>query len=439
MSMSAPLTFDERLRQTRLYEAVLAARSVSRPRAGAKQPLPLDSEGIRRLSRLLRREIAQGSYQFEACTPYEATLDGKRRVLYRFSPTDRVVHGAVARALSQVLEPLWPKTLYSYRTGWSQQRAIAAFAAYVRAHRRGGPTTTRGLYVLRRDVRGYGDSIPVADESPLWDMLHRALRRAGSTEPSSAAMDLLRRMIRPLVQAGDETPRQLARGVPTGSPIQPLICNLYLMELDELLGQVDGGFYARFGDDMLFAHPDAAIAQHAAHTLAAGCSNLGLEINHDKQQDLFFNGAGRPSTTWSTARGTPTVEYLGLRIDFRGRVGLKQTKARQLLVDIGARIQHSARLIRTACSNANGDGRVLCAIVNAALDPRCALAHPVASDLLGAVDDRSQLRQLDYQFARQIAEALSGRRGPRCFRHVPYRTLRRDWGLISLEHRRNQA
>jgi len=66
-------------------------------------------------------------------------------------------------------------------------------------------------------------------------------------------------------------------------------------------------------------------------------------------------------------------------------------------------------------------------------------AHPDALALATLVDDRSQLRQIDYELARRVAEALSRRRGPRAFRHVPYRRLRRELGLLSLEHRRNQA
>jgi hypothetical protein len=54
------------------------------------------------------------------------------------------------------------------------------------------------------------------------------------------------------------------------------------------------------------------------------------------------------------------------------------------------------------------------------------------------VTDRTQLRQLDHEIARIVIEAATGAKGTRAFRTVPYRTVRRGWGLVSLEHARNR-
>jgi hypothetical protein len=83
--------------------------------------------------------------------------------------------------------------------------------------------------------------------------------------------------------------------------------------------------------------------------------------------------------------------------------------------------------------------KTLCEVVNRALDPEDRLMHRRAGMLRYIVTDREQLKHFDYQIARQIAEALSGVRGPKAFRHVPYRRLRQEGGLNSLVHMRNHS
>jgi hypothetical protein len=78
-------------------------------------------------------------------------------------------------------------------------------------------------------------------------------------------------------------------------------------------------------------------------------------------------------------------------------------------------------------------------VVERALDPRSALTQQrSAIALRRVVTDRRQLRQLDYWIARIVVKSLTGRRDARAFREIPYRTLRRDWGLVSLVAARNR-
>jgi hypothetical protein len=68
---------------------------------------------------------------------------------------------------------------------------------------------------------------------------------------------------------------------------------------------------------------------------------------------------------------------------------------------------------------------------------RSPFATAQAAALRGAVDDRRQLGELDHLIARAVAEALTGRRGPRAFREISWRALRREAGLPSLVAARN--
>jgi hypothetical protein len=82
-------------------------------------------------------------------------------------------------------------------------------------------------------------------------------------------------------------------------------------------------------------------------------------------------------------------------------------------------------------------GATLCAVANAALDPRSPFAHTHTMRLRSLVTSRDQLAELDYFIERTIAEALTGRRGPQAFRHVPRRRLREEWKLESMVRLRN--
>jgi hypothetical protein len=55
------------------------------------------------------------------------------------------------------------------------------------------------------------------------------------------------------------------------------------------------------------------------------------------------------------------------------------------------------------------------------------------------VDDRGQLRDIDYKLARLVAQTLSGRPSVRAFRSHPPRVLREQAGLVSVVRERDRA
>lgn len=392
----------------------------------------------RNVARRLAKAVSEGDYAASPVAVRQALIGGKYRALAHLTPVDRIVAGVVADALSRVLEPWWPPTLYSYRRGRSPLHALEAFNQHVREERRMyADPRDRGLFVLRRDVRDYGDSIPVTDDAPLWPLLRGALSEASGHVVDDALWSLLRSVVRPPVLDSDRSVIHPARGVPTGSPVQPMVCNVYLAALDQRLAAMTGGFYARYGDDILFAHRDSAQALEASRLLDDQLTQLGLQVNVTKRRDLFFNGAGRSSPAWLGARGTTAVEYLGCRIAFDGTLGLKRDKQRSLLNDLDERLARTRRLLRDL--PVEECGGALCSVVNEMLTPASTLGHPSAESLRRVVSDRQQLAQLDFEIARRVAETLSGRSGVRAFRTISYKRLRHAWRLASLVVARNRT
>ena len=80
---------------------------------------------------------------------------------------------------------------------------------------------------------------------------------------------------------------------------------------------------------------------------------------------------------------------------------------------------------------------MLCNTINQIFRPEQRGALSASEMLLKVVTDRNQLRQIDYEIALIVAEICSGKKGPRAFRDVSYKQIRRSFGLESICMRRN--
>ena len=365
-------------------------------------------------------------------------VDGKKRVVFDYPALDLIVHGVVAEILTEAIEPVLSESVYSYRQGISSMDGVSAFASYIRAHRRARPNPrTRGLYVLRRDVDSYTDSIPLGSASPLWTQVARAIAALGSPLPSPTDQQLIDEIIRPTFLTDDGFAASRVHGVATGQPISCVCFNLYLAELDRAVGSIPGAFYARYSDDLVFAHADPDVVRHAAAILEAGVTALGLRFNEDKGRDYYLTGSGRASEVWPEARGTTSVAFVGMRVNMDGTVSLGHRKVRGLLRDAHRRAANTADALPDADNDARG--RAAARVLNTLLDREDPHLHGAAVPLLShAITDRRQLEAIDHQLAQIVSSAATGVRGPAAFRTAPYNVVRGEWGLASLRRRRDR-
>jgi hypothetical protein len=392
------------------------------------------------LARTLTASVAGGSYVSQPASIRDIVVEGKERRVFSYRLSDAIVHGVLADILSETMESRLSRRVFSYRKGVSRWNAVAEFAAYLRAHRNSHPDPrTRGIYVLRRDVAAYADSIPMSAMSPVWEMVREHLEAPENQRVEAAHWSLIERAVRPeFFNQGHRGHAALLSGVATGQPIACVLFNLYLRDLDEALQSVPGAYYARYSDDILFAHPDAGVARDAIETMLQVLRRLGLNFKASKVGDYFLTRPGRPSSDWPDARSTSAIAFLGTRISADGEVSLKPEKVRDLMDDL-------ERRARTAMGALKAEGllergRVVCGVMNRCLDPN---AHSdweqgAAALLRSAVTDRGQLEQLDYRVARLVARVVTGDSSVRAFRHVPYGRIRGEWGLRSLLHSRNR-
>jgi hypothetical protein len=391
----------------------------------------------RALARRLAAAVRAGRYQIAPFDVKTVRAQGKDREVHVLPLPDLVLHGVLAQALGEALEPLLSPRVYSYRRGRSNRQAVADFVAFVRSHRRARPDPrSRGLFVLRRDVRGYSDAIPVDARSPLWELLDRVLAAPAARELGLVPGALLV-TLRPVVRAADGALLSRVRGLPTGSPLVPPIDNLYLRSLDDRLARIPGAFYARYGDDFLFAHADAEVTRGAAAAIDEELARLGLETNERKALDLHYTGAARPSEAWPATSAVDHLEFLGLSIGFDGSVRLPPRTLGRLERELRDRLRELAQAHRGLPRDELG--ALVCHAANEALDPGRPVCLRHARRLRHQVTDRGQLAELDRRLELFIAALLTGRTGARAFREVPPALLRGRYGLRSLVASRNEA
>lgn len=420
---------------TRLEAA--SSELITKQRHGRQQRLLLGDEirlaalgdRVPELCRRIAAEVEQGTYVVGRVQRRSANIEGKQRSLYQSNLEDHLLASALARVVSERCSALVDDRVYSYRRGVSSWDAVFDFGRYVRRHREEvSVPTERGLYVVRRDVQAYGDSIPLDEESTLWESVDRCL---GS---DTWLLPVVRGLLRPALR---QEPEAHVSSVPTGSPLQPSMCNLYLAPVDVAAPRDGREFYARYGDDIVFAHPVSDVARDAALRIDSVIGRLRLRPSRSKCGDYFFNGAGGRSRAWPEAIGASQLDYLGASLTFRGTLALKREKSRTLTRSIFRRIQHGLRV--DGGHDERSRAELAVRIANTALDPRHRLCERWAPMVASLVTDRSSLRDLDYRVALGIAEQVTRRRGVRAFRQLPYRVLRHEHGLVSLLHRRDRA
>lgn len=431
--------FDRR-RYERQIDRLYRRRLLGRRVFGLKQEgVPLAAVSLHRaeVARRLAAAVRKGLYEFAPGRVFTITTGGKERDIYTFRLTDLILQGVVAEIVGKAVSSRLSPRLFSYRRGLSWWKAVSLFAAYARAARRlTADPRRRGLYVIRRDVDSYTDSIPVHPASPIWPML-KSLFSASRRPPGPAVWKIVEQVVRPEFYSKDGGLASLVRGVPTGQPISCVLFNLYLDGLDHALDRIPGGFYARYSDDLLFAHPDAGVAQEAAQTIDRALADLGLQVKPDKSLDLYLTGAGRRSDVWPESKGTTRVPFLGTFVFADGTVALEREKMHELVRDLRARALRTARALKG--EDEETVGRAVCAALNKAFDPEAKLFQQKSAGLLRrAITHRPQLAQVDHLAARAVLLAARGQGRVRGFRRIPYRKIRKEWGLVSLLQARNK-
>ena len=198
------------------------------------------------------------------------------RVLGVPNVADRIAQTAVAALLEEKLEPVFHPDSYGYRPGRSAHDALAV------ARRR----CWKQDWVLDLDIRAFFDSVP-------HDLLLKAVAHHTSLR---WVLLYIERWLKAPMQMPDGTLAAREKGTPQGSPISPLLANLFMhYAFDMWIGrEYPGCTFERYADDIVAHCGSEAQALALRDSIARRLGALGLELHPGKTKVVFVNmNAGR--------------------------------------------------------------------------------------------------------------------------------------------------
>jgi RNA-directed DNA polymerase len=216
-------------------------------------------------SRLLavKEHLAEDTYRPDAIRRVNIPKPGSKETRPLGIPTvrDRIVQTALKMAIEPIFERDFSPNSFGFRPGRCTKDALRQ----VESHLKSGHH-----HVVDIDIKGYFDNIPHAKLMNL-------------VEEKIADGNVLRWLKAFLVQPiEDQGKREIpTKGSPQGGVISPLLANIYLHPLDQLLDGQNIPF-ARYADDIVILAKTGEEAHHILETVRQWMEQAQLELHPEK-------------------------------------------------------------------------------------------------------------------------------------------------------------
>lgn len=315
-----------------------------------------------------------------------------KKVVYQLQPLDELL----CRVLNRLLQPRLAAFISPICHSFQPRRsAITAFESLL-TH--GGVHELASLHV---DIADFFNSIDVED---LLATLPPPLLK------ERAVMRYLELLLRdPHVVGAEGALLAPRKGVMAGTPLAPLLSNLYLRELDGVLSSSNRAV-ARYSDDIL-ALASRADLESAEDSIRGFLRQRGLRVNEAK--------------TRRGAEGEPW-EFLGFKYH-RAHVGLSDNTIRRF----HGKVRRRARRLARHRAATNCEPERTCRMFISSLNRKLYGVHwrgdadfSWARWFFQLLTTPAQLRELDQYVQTEMRWAAAGHRRPRARSVVPYRMLR---------------
>lgn len=216
------------------------------------------------LAERLVREISDGAWRPSPATAFLVRKkDGSERMVEQASFRDMIVQTCLLKTISGIFDRMFEESSIGFRKGMSRDTAVEMVKnALAEGYR----------YVIESDIE---DFFPSVDLAVLTRLLESCL-----PEKDVCVKDVLAKILRNgCVLNGAYQER--GKGLAQGSPLSPLLSNLYLDSFDERVGEW-GVRMVRYADDFIMLTRSREEAEGILCRAETCLSDIGLKINIDK-------------------------------------------------------------------------------------------------------------------------------------------------------------